>query len=171
MEDHTTTDATLSAFREVVTEHGGGVGVCLQANLQRTREDLAKLSDLPGKVRLVKGAYDEPADIAYTSRRRINAAYVELLEDAFEHYDGTVAVGSHDPAMLERAASLHADHGTPYEVQMLMGVRTAAQFELAADVPVWQYVPYGDKWFSYFYRRVRERKENLWFALRAVLGV
>jgi proline dehydrogenase len=171
MEDHTTTEATLSAFRRVVTAHDGGVGVCLQANLKRTREDLADLAGLPGKVRLVKGAYDEPADIAYTSRKRINAAYVDLLEYAFEHYDGGIAVASHDPTMLNRAAELHAEFGTPYEVQMLMGVRTAAQFDLADDVPVWQYVPYGDQWFAYFYRRVRERKENLWFALRAVLGV
>jgi len=171
MEDHTTTEATLSAFRRVVTAHDGGVGVCLQANLKRTREDLAELTELPGKVRLVKGAYDEPGDIAYTSRQRINAAYVELLEYAFEHDDDGIAIASHDPTMLDRAAELHAEFGTPYEVQMLMGVRTAAQFDLADDVPVWQYVPYGDQWVAYFYRRVRERKENLWFALRAVLGV
>jgi len=66
--------------------------------------------------------------------------------------------------MIEYASELHAEHGTPYEVQMLMGVREAAQFDLAADpdvdAEVYQYIPYGSKWFSYFYRRIRERKSN-----------
>jgi proline dehydrogenase len=73
--------------------------------------------------------------------------------------------------MIEHAAGLHDEYGTDYEVQMLMGIREDAQTKLAADgVETYQYVPYGDKWFSYFYRRAMERKENLLFAVRAVLG-
>jgi proline dehydrogenase len=170
MEDHTTTDATLEAFETEVQSHPE-MGVCLQANLRRTEEDLRRLADLPGDVRLVKGAYDEPSSVAYTDRARVNRAYRDALALAFRTYDDGVAVGSHDPEMISLAADLHAEHGTGYEVQMLMGVREDAQRELAADgVTVYQYVPYGDRWLSYFYRRVAERKENALFAVRAILG-
>ncbi|WP_226480345.1 proline dehydrogenase family protein [Natrinema amylolyticum] len=170
MEDHTTTDATLDAFEALARDHGGGVGICVQANLRRTRADVRRLADVPGKVRFVKGAYDPPADVAYTDSARIDREYRDLLEYAFEHYDGGIGVGSHDPAMIERAKALHERHGTAFEIQMLMGVREDAQYELADEYEVWQYVPYGDRWKSYFYRRVMERRENLRFALRAVLS-
>ncbi|ELZ19174.1 proline dehydrogenase [Haloterrigena salina JCM 13891] len=186
MEDHTTTDATLDAFEELAREHEGGersagsrsssdhgsdagVGVCVQANLKRTREDVERLADVPGKVRFVKGAYDEPADIAYRDGDRIDREYESLLEYAFERYDGGVAVGSHDPAMIEHAIDCHERYGTDFEIQMLMGVREDAQDDLAAEYPVSQYVPYGNRWKSYFYRRLTERTGNVRFALRAVL--
>ncbi|MFC7155941.1 proline dehydrogenase family protein [Halomarina halobia] len=170
MEDHTTTDDTIDAFERFVTEHPE-MGICVQANLKRTRDDLERLVELPGKVRLVKGAYDEPREISLKGRAAVNDAYREHLEYLFREYDGTVAVGSHDPAMIDRAIELHGEYGTDFEIQMLMGVREDAQVELAREYPVYQYVPYGTKWFSYFYRRVMERKENLVFALRAVAGV
>ena len=170
MEDHTTTDATIDAFESQVRRYPG-VGLCLQANLKRTPADLSRLADLPGKVRLVKGAYDEPPDAAYTDKARIDEAFRDLLVGAFERFDGGVALGSHDPEMIELARKLHREHGTDYEVQMLMGVREDAQRGLAADgVAVYQYAPYGTRWLSYFYRRVMERKENALFALRAVLS-
>ncbi|ELY96683.1 proline dehydrogenase [Natrialba chahannaoensis JCM 10990] len=187
MEDHTTTDATLDAYEELAREYygdensdesqsssdtwaDGGIGVCVQANLKRTREDVERLADVPGKVRFVKGAYDEPADVAYTDTQRVNEEYEALLEYAFEHFENGVAVGSHDPEMIERAIELHEEYGTDFEIQMLMGVREDAQYDLAEEYEVWQYVPYGGRWKSYFYRRVMERKENLWFALRAIIG-
>ncbi|NEU58423.1 proline dehydrogenase family protein [Halorussus sp. MSC15.2] len=170
MEDHETTDVTLDAFERHARETDGRVGVCVQANLKRTRDDLERLADVPGKVRLVKGAYDESAEIAYKKKARVDEAYRELLSFMFREFDDGVAVGSHDPAMIELARELHDEHGTPYEVQMLMGVRERAQFDLAEDVAVYQYVPYGSKWFSYFYRRIRERKSNALFALRAIVG-
>ena len=170
MEDHTTTDATLDAFEHHARATDGGVGVCVQANLRRTRDDIERLADLPGKVRLVKGAYDPPADVAYRERTRVNEEYRDLLQYMFESFDDGIAVGSHDPTMVALARDLHDDHGTPFEVQMLMGVREDAQVELAEECTVWQYAPYGTKWLSYFYRRVIERKENLGFALRAVVN-
>ncbi|MFB6103918.1 MAG: proline dehydrogenase family protein [Halobacteriaceae archaeon] len=170
MEDHTTTDATLDAFEAETTAHDGGVGVCVQANLRRTSEDLERLATLPGKVRLVKGAYDPPTEIAYQNKERVNTAYKNALATMFEQFDDGIAVASHDPQMIDRARTLHDEHGTEYEIQMLMGVREDEQRRLADEVPVYQYVPYGSKWLSYFYRRVLERKENLVFALRAVLG-
>ena len=169
MEDHETTDATLDAYTHHVEEYDG-IGVCVQANLKRTPDDLRRLADYSGKVRLVKGAYDEPGDVAYREKSRVNEAYRECLEIMFAEFDGGIAVGSHDPAMIDYAAELHAEHGTPYEIQMLMGVREDAQRDLAADHEVYQYVPYGDSWLSYFYRRMMERRENLLFGLRALVG-
>ncbi|MFC7186816.1 proline dehydrogenase family protein [Halorubrum yunnanense] len=171
MEDADTTDDALDAFESIAADYPWSVGQCVQANLRRTREDLDRLVDVPGKIRLVKGAYDEPASIAYADADRVDEAYRENLRFLFERRDRGVAVGSHDPAMISLANRLAADHGTDYEVQMLMGVRGDAQRDLAAQgVDVAQYAPYGDKWLSYFYRRVRERRENLTFALRAVVG-
>jgi proline dehydrogenase len=170
MEDHTTTDATLDAFEEHARATGGEVGVCVQANLRRTRDDLERLADLPGKVRFVKGAYDPPAEVAYADTETVDEAFKECLAYAFREFEDGIAVGSHDPQMIRYARKRHREYGTPYEVQMLTGVREDAQFRLAEKVPVYQYVPYGSKWFSYFYRRVRERRRNALFALRAVAG-
>lgn len=170
MEDRTTTDATIDAFSHFVTEYPE-MGICLQANLQRTSKDLRRLVSLPGKIRLVKGAYDEPSEVAYTERTSVNKAYEEDLAYLFSESAGTVAVGSHDPQMIDRAIDLHEEYGTDFEIQMLMGVREKAQVELAEEYDVYQYIPYGDKWLSYFSRRVMERKENLAFALRAIAGV
>jgi proline dehydrogenase len=170
MEDYTTTDATLDAFEAETTRHDGGVGVCLQSNLRRTHDDLERLADLPGKVRLVKGAYDPPEALAYQGKGRVDGRFRDDLRYAFANFDGGIAVGSHDPEMISLARSLHEEFGTPYEIQMLMGVRPDVQFELAEDCEVWQYVPYGDRWLSYFYRRVIERRENALFAVRALLG-
>ncbi|WP_117593129.1 proline dehydrogenase family protein [Haloprofundus halophilus] len=172
MEDHDTTDATLAAYETFAEATGGNVGVCVQANLRRTRTDLERLVDVPGKVRLVKGAYDEPEEIAYTDKADVDESYRENLEFMFQEFDGGIAVGSHDPAMIQYATDLHDEYGTEFEIQMLMGVREEAQRDLADDgYEVWQYAPYGGKWFSYFYRRVRERKENALFALRAITGI
>ncbi|WP_049934039.1 proline dehydrogenase family protein [Halarchaeum acidiphilum] len=169
MEDHATTDATLDAVVENAARDGAELGVAIQANLKRTGDDLERLAATDAIVRLVKGAYDEPASIAYSDKSRVDEAYEEHLEYLFREFD-RVAVGSHDPKMISLARRLHDEHDTPYEVQMLMGVRDDAQFDLADDgVRVVQYAPYGSKWAQYFYRRVMERKENLLFAARAVL--
>ncbi|AGN01424.1 proline dehydrogenase [Salinarchaeum sp. Harcht-Bsk1] len=169
MEDHETTDVTLDAVEAFATD-GHDVGVCMQANLRRTEADVERFADVPAKVRLVKGAYDEPEAIAYTDRAAVNDAYRDLLTQAFETYDGGVAVGSHDEQMIEHAIECHEATGTDFEFQFLAGVREDRLFDLAETYECWQYVPYGGKWFSYFSRRVLERKENALFALRAILN-
>ena len=173
MEDHETTDITLDAYEDFAREYEGGVGVCVQSNLKRTSEDLKRLKDVPGKVRLVKGAYDEPKDISYKKKSRVNERYradLEYMFDEFEEQAG-IGVGSHDQKMIDYAIELGEEYDRDYEFQMLMGVRDDEQERLAREgYEVYQYVPYGGKWFSYFYRRARERKENMLFALRAVLG-
>lgn len=171
MEDASTTDDTLDTFVELAEEHPWTLGQCIQSNLKRTHDDLADLADVPGALRLVKGAYDEPVAIAYKEKDRVNEAYSEDIEYLFANRDRGVAVGSHDPEMIALARRLGEEHGTDYEIQMLMGVREDAQRDLAAQgVEVWQYAPYGDKWLSYFYRRIRERKENALFAIKAILS-
>ena len=170
MEDHTTTDVTLDAYEDLAREHGGMVGVCVQANLKRTREDVERLADLPGKIRFVKGAYNEPAEVSYKDKAKVNQVFRELIEYGFEHFEDGVAVASHDPEVIDYTLEFHEEYGTDFEIQMLMGVREDAQDELAADYEMWQYAPYGTRWKSYFYRRIMERKENLLFAARAVLG-
>ncbi|WP_159899108.1 proline dehydrogenase family protein [Salinirussus salinus] len=168
MEGPETVEATLSAYEEHARA-GRDVGVCLQANLARTPDDIDRLADAGGVVRLVKGAYDPPTGEGYSGVEQVDEAYEACLERLFRTHD-RVAVASHDPAMLARAATLHEAHGTPYEVQMLMGVRTDVQYDLASRRDVWQYVPYGRRWLSYFSRRVTERWENAAFAARALLG-
>lgn len=169
MENHETTDATLDAYVDFVDAHDGQLGVCIQANLKRTPDDLERIATHPGKIRLVKGAYNEPATIAHRGKEQIDAAYAALIEQAFEQCDDGIAVATHDDTMLHLAGELHARHGTPYEIQMIMGVREDYQTALAREERVLQYVPYGNKWLSYFYRRLMERKENLLFGLRAIV--
>jgi proline dehydrogenase len=171
MEDADTTDTTLDAFVDIAEEYPWTLGQCIQSNLRRTREDLERVVDVPGKIRIVKGAYDEPPATAYQDKSRVDEAYRGDIEYLFEHRDRGVAVGSHDPEMIALARELGDERDSAYEIQMLMGVREDAQRSLASEgVDVWQYAPYGGKWLSYFYRRIRERKENALFAARALLG-
>ena len=167
MEEPWTVDPTLAAFEDLATEYEE-VGVCIQANLKRTRGDLERLADVSGKVRLVKGgAYDVPAAVGYRKKRRIDRAYRESLRQAFEQFDGGIAVASHDPEMVELAKRLHDEHGTDFEFQMLMGVRSETQFDLAGRYEVRQYVPYGERWKQWVLNRTRS---DFRFAVRAVLG-
>jgi len=141
MEDHDTVDVTLDAFERHARETDGNVGVCVQANLRRTSETLERLADCPGKVRLVKGAYDPPKEIAYKEKAKVDEMYREYLTYMFENFEGGIAVGSHDPAMIDLAKELHEEHGTDFEIQMLTGVRESAQFDLADEYEVYQYIP------------------------------
>jgi proline dehydrogenase len=167
MEDHTTTDATIDVFLDLVQWYADSLGICVQANLRRTAEDLNRLVETDGSIRLVKGAYSEPAEIAFTTKKDIDEAYAEHLRFLFSNHDGGIAVASHDDLLVSQAAVLHIMHDVEYEVQMLMGVNETAQRELARDQRVVQYIPYGPSWKSYVYRRLLERK-NLGFILKAV---
>jgi len=169
MEDTTTTDATLDAFRDFARP---SLGVCLQANLRRTPDDLRSVADHPGKVRLVKGAYDEPLGVAHKGEG-VDEAYRDCLDIAFDGFVPTVALGTHDLSMIGHARQLVEERGGEFEVQMLMGVREELQHELTEDPDVArmaQYVPYGSSWMSYFYRRLRENRRAWRLAAHAVVG-
>jgi proline dehydrogenase len=169
MEDHTTVDSTLAILRELRVAHPR-TGAVLQSYLFRTEADARALAVAGSRVRLVKGAYKEPASVAFQGRREVDKAYVRALRILFEG-DGYPMVGSHDPRVIavaqELAARTHRAAGS-YEFQMLYGVRTAEQRRLADEGARMRiYVPYGADWYGYFMRRLAERPANLAFFLRS----
>ncbi|WP_448628781.1 proline dehydrogenase family protein [Geodermatophilus sp. URMC 64] len=170
MEESRTVDATLAAVAELRRDHPG-VGAVLQAMLRRTEDDAHALATAGSRVRLVKGAYREPPEVAFPHRREVDAAYARCL-GVLMRGPGYPMVGSHDPAMVGLAQRLAAEYGrTPdtWEVQMLYGIRPDEQRRLAAaGVRVRAYVPYGVDWYGYFMRRLAERPANLRFFLRSL---
>lgn len=171
MEDHTTVDATLGVVGELRHDFPW-VGVAVQAMLRRTAGDLRDLAGT--RVRLVKGAYAEPASVAYQSRAEVDRAYVRGLRLLMRTPGGYPMVASHDPRMIKIALELARVSGRPtatYEFQMLYGIRGAEQRRLAqAGQNVRVYVPYGTDWYAYFVRRLAERPANLAFFLRALVS-
>ncbi len=170
MEDHTTVDSTLAALADLRKEHPG-TGAVLQAMLFRTEEDAKALAVTGSRVRLVKGAYNEPATVAHQKKKDVDAAYARCLEILMAG-PGYPMVGSHDPAMVQRAHELAAQHSRAadsWEVQMLYGIRPDEQRRLAAaGTQVRAYVPYGSDWYAYFMRRLAERPANVGFFLRSL---
>lgn len=169
-EDHTTTDATLSIVRELRPDFPW-LGTVLQAYLRRTEDDCRALAGAGSRIRLCKGAYREPPEVAYRSRAEIDAAYLRCL-DILTAGAGYPMVASHDPAIIAAAGrTMHAARRKPqeYEYQMLYGIRDDEQRRLAAGGhTVRVYIPYGDQWYGYFMRRLAERPANLAFFLRAL---
>ncbi|MFF5990923.1 proline dehydrogenase family protein [Prauserella flavalba] len=172
MEDHTTVDATLSIVRELRVDFPW-VGAVLQAYLRRTEGDCADLAGPGSRVRLCKGAYDEPASVAYRDRADVDASYVRCLK-ILMHGDGYPMVATHDPRVIAIAqdVALRAGRGRAgYEHQMLFGIRADEQQRLAArGLRMRVYVPYGGEWYPYFVRRLGERPANLAFFARALVG-
>jgi proline dehydrogenase len=171
MEDHTTVDSTLQILRAIREDHPD-VGVAIQAMLLRTEADLHTLTSAGSRVRLVKGAYNEPSTAAHQGPEAVDRAYVRGLKILMAG-DGYVMVGSHDPRMIRIAARLAADNGRgadSWEHQMLFGIRADEQLALRAQGrTVRVYVPYGSDWYGYFTRRLAERPANLLFFLRAMI--
>jgi proline dehydrogenase len=167
MEDHTTTDRTLDTVRELRVDHPW-VGAVVQAHLRRTEADCRDLAGPGSRVRLCKGAYDEPAAVAYRDRADVDASFARCL-GVLMRGDGLPMVATHDPRLIDLARRLGP--GRPYELQMLHGVRPSAQRALAAEgETVRVYLPYGTEWFGYFMRRLGERPANLVFFLRSLVS-
>jgi proline dehydrogenase len=170
MEESPTVDSTLAVLAELRREHPG-TGAVLQAMLHRSEDDARALAVAGSRVRLVKGAYREPAAVAFQDGADVDAAYARCL-GVLMRGAGYPMVGSHDPAMVDLAQRLAAEHGraaASWEVQMLYGIRPDEQRRLAAaGVQVRGYVPYGVDWYGYFMRRLAERPANLRFFLRSL---
>jgi proline dehydrogenase len=168
MEDHTTVDSTLGILRELRAEHPW-VGAVLQSSLRRTEADCLELATAGSRVRLVKGAYAEPASVAYPRKADVDAAYARCL-DILMAGSGYPMIGTHDLALVaaaRRAASKYGRATESWELQMLHGIRVKEQRSLAADgVPVRVYLPFGTDWYGYYIRRLAERPANLLFLLR-----
>ncbi|HVH11266.1 MAG TPA: proline dehydrogenase family protein [Gemmatimonadales bacterium] len=170
MEESRYVDATLDLVREVRASRVP-VGVCLQAYLQRTPADLEGLLAAGVSVRLVKGAYNEPAAIAFPRKRDVDAAYLRLAGRLLEHALGARPVfGTHDPTMIARIRDDAARLGVrpdAYEIHMLYGIRAGDQQALArAGCRVRVLISYGSAWFPWYMRRLAERPANVWFVLR-----
>lgn len=172
MEDHTTVDSTLRILAELRLDFPW-VGAVLQSMLLRTEQDCRDLARTGSRVRLVKGAYAEPETVAHPRKADVDAAYRRCVRILMSG-GGYPMVASHDPAMIAAAARAARDAGREpgeYEFQMLYGIRTDAQRELArAGERVRVYIPFGTDWYGYFMRRLAERPANVAFFLRALAG-
>lgn len=172
MEDHTTVDSTLGILR-ALREDYPSTGVAIQAYLFRSEADCRDLASEGSRVRLVKGAYREPASVAHQSAQEVDKAYVRCLRILMAG-KGYPMVATHDDRLISITELLADRFGRSigdYEYQMLYGIRTDKQEALAgAGHPVRVYVPYGDDWYGYFMRRLAERPANVAFFLRALGG-
>ncbi|MGB2952626.1 MAG: proline dehydrogenase family protein [Gaiellaceae bacterium] len=159
MEDSSTTDGTLRLYRELRAAGVDNVGIVLQSALRRTARDIEELADLVPNVRLVKGIYLEPAEIAFQSSDEIRASFVHALEALLARGCYT-AIATHDNWLLEEGRRLVGEHGRSreeYEFQMLLGVREELADGLVRDGErVRIYVPFGEHWYAYSLRRLQE---------------
>jgi proline dehydrogenase len=174
MEDHSTTDATLALWRELrpINAGRGDSGVVIQAALRRSADDVDALVAEAARVRLCKGAYVEPASVAYPDKSDVDEAYGSLMERLL--LEGTFpALATHDERIVARAVAFARERGIQpdrFEFQMLYGVRRDLQDRLVrAGFGVRVYVPFGTQWYPYFMRRLAERPANVAFVLRSVL--
>ncbi len=172
MESSEYTDRTLAIVQQLREEFGDHVRVAIQAYLHRSEADIARLSELQIPVRLCKGAYKEPASLAWPGKDRVDENYRKLACQLLDH-GAYPAIASHDEAMLRaclehvREQKIAADR---FEFQMLYGIRRDLQRELVKDgYRLRLYVPYGEAWYPYFMRRLAERPANLLFLMRNLL--
>jgi proline dehydrogenase len=177
MEASNYVDATLQIYRRALMNHRN-VGICLQAYLFRTQKDLAELLPLRPAIRLVKGAYKEPATIAFPKKSDVDQSYFTLAQEVLRaKLTGTcarAAFGTHDVSLIRQIADYLAGQGIAkdeFEVQMLYGIQRAEQERLARQgCRSVVLVAYGTYWYPWFVRRLAERPANVWFLLRNVFA-
>jgi proline dehydrogenase len=170
MEASNVTQATIDVFRRLRAEFGlNDVGIVLQSYLYRTMDDARELLKLPARIRLCKGAYNEPAEVAYPDKKDVDDNYVRVMQVLLSSgiYHG---IATHDPKMIDATIDFAQREGVSkdaFEFQMLYGIRRDLQEQLARDgYGMRVYVPYGKHWYPYFMRRLAERPANIWFVLK-----
>jgi proline dehydrogenase len=171
MESTAYTQATVDLFEAVRRQHDN-VGLAVQSYLYRTEEDLRRLMPLKPKIRLVKGAYREPPNLAFPKKKQVDENFGKLMRMLFA--DGFVpAVATHDEKMIDLAKVIAKESGRPadqWEFQMIYGVGRQLQLQLPQEgYRMRVYVPYGTEWLPYFLRRLSERPANLWFVIKNML--
>jgi proline dehydrogenase len=174
MEQSKYVDRTISVFRDVRGRYSN-VGLCLQAYLYRTEKDLNDLLPLKPAIRLVKGAYAEPADVAYPRKSDVDANYQRLAGSLLASAKKTgalVGIGTHDPELIRFAAQKGSEEGlsrNEYEYQLLYGIRTEEQLRLAQEgFRIRSLISYGSFWFPWYVRRLAERPANVWFVVKSM---
>ncbi len=176
MEQHTYVDATLELYHAVLAEHRN-VGVCLQAYLYRTERDLQAIIDAGGGVRLVKGAYKEPASVAYPKKADVDASYLSLARTMIgaeaRAKNFQAVFGTHDVTIIDAIQQHARSTGVPadgYEFALLYGIQRAVQQQLSRDgYRLRVLISYGDYWFPWYMRRLAERPANVLFVAKTML--
>lgn len=173
MEGSAYTSRTIAIAERLHDEYPENVGTVIQSYLYRSDKDIDRLNARGMRIRLVKGAYAEPASVAYQHPREVDAAWARQMECLLDHGNDP-ALATHDPALVRATRGYALRMGIPadrYEFQMLYGVRRDAQGDLTASGHrVRVYVPFGERWYPYFTRRIAERPSNALFVLRQLLG-
>ena len=170
MEASSVTQQTIDIFKRLRTEFElNDVGIVLQSYLRRTYADAEELVKLPARIRICKGAYNEPAEVAFPDKKDVDENYVRVMQLllASGTYHG---IATHDPKMIDATVAFSQREGIPkeaFEFQMLYGIRRDLQRQLAkAGYNLRVYVPYGKHWYPYFMRRLAERPANIWFVTK-----
>ncbi len=172
MENSPLTQVTLDIFETMWQQDYRNAGIVLQSYLRRTPGDTARMLELGARVRLVKGAYNEPKEVAWQAKADVDAAFIDLMKRllASGHYP---AIATHDPVMIDATRRFAAEHhiaADRFEFQMLYGIRRDLQASLVkAGFRVRVYVPFGREWFPYFMRRLGERPANIGFVLKSLV--
>jgi proline dehydrogenase len=173
MEGSRFTDQTFAVLDAVWAEGTRNVGVVLQAYLHRSADDLTRLVKQGVRIRLCKGAYNEPSSIAYAEKRQVDEAFLRFMRLLLTEGVGP-AIATHDERMIEATRAFARECGRPpadFEFQMLYGVRRDLQERLREEGYVVRiYVPFGPEWFAYFMRRLGERPANVAFVVRSLFG-
>lgn len=168
MEGSSVVEATLRIYTESLAKHKH-LGVALQSYMRRSEADLKMLLDRGAWVRLVKGAYREPHDLVFASRREINSSFEKELEMLFERGDH-FAVATHDSRLVDKAKKLAESKHVDFEFEMLKGIRNELKEDLVkSGYKVSEYLPYGNQWMAYSRRRITEHPSNVWLLLRSLV--
>jgi proline dehydrogenase len=167
MESSKFTDKTQDIYLDLLSRHSN-VGIAIQAYMRRSESDLHNLITKGARVRLVKGAYNEPADLIYKSRSEVRKNYLKFMKILFEKSDN-FAIATHDSTLIDEAKRLAKLHRVHFEFEMLRGVREDLKKELVrSGYRTVDYIPYGDEWYSYSIRRIREHPSNIWLLIRSL---
>jgi proline dehydrogenase len=170
MEESAHTEATVAMYEPAQKRHGN-LGIAIQAYLHRSWSDVERLIPLGGHIRICKGAYVEPSEVAMQSGSEIDASFDALTGLLMASEGPTPAIATHDDARIGPAINAAAGRSLPWEFQMLYGVRRDRQAQLVTDGHDMRvYVPYGEAWYPYLTRRLAERPANLTFFARALVG-
>jgi proline dehydrogenase len=173
MESSAYTEKTLRIYRTMRDEYNfDNVGTVIQSYLKRTEADMQALAQEHAHIRLCKGAYLEPPTVAFPEKADVDANFVKVLEQYLTGGESYLCIATHDEAMISAALDIIKKHDIPkdrYEFQMLYGIRSDRQQELANAGHVMRvYVPFGSTWYPYFVRRLAERPANLLFFMRSL---